>query len=389
MTIDLAKLEAVTTIVTHANCMDGLASAMILLDVLPSAKIVFCQYNTPDYLNLPATPNMLFCDITPPRDRAAEFVTAGSIVLDHHKTAKDIVLMFGANGVFGDEIANPGISGAMLAYQQVWVPLISSSPRTGNLTPEQATARQQAANAYNQAVSVAMATKLAAGQDKVAAQAEIDADPTLQALHVAMTSPVGVYAERVAKFATLAGVRDTWQTASPDWQAALKQHLVLNFFPPETWLVPNNVFHINDPQTWAIRMGMGDLLLSMEVAKTAKAVEGSFRFTSAKGVRCVVFAGTHTTSDAAELLGQQADLVMGWAYFVEQAADTVGWPGSGVGPKMVVSCRSRGDFDASALAKTFGGGGHTKAAGFSVRVGANDPNPYIFLKNLIDGYTPA
>jgi hypothetical protein len=117
----MIDVSQVTKLVTHDHCADGLASAMIVRDALPHAEVVFAQYNTPSLEDLPATPGLLFCDITPPRARAAEFVAAGAIVLDHHAHARDIVELFGERGHFADELEWPGVSGACLAYQAIWL----------------------------------------------------------------------------------------------------------------------------------------------------------------------------------------------------------------------------------------------------------------------------
>lgn len=106
-------------LVTHANCADGLASAMIVDAALPGIEIVFANYNTPELDNLRASEGLLFCDMTPPRSRVEEFVAAGATVLDHHLHARDIVEAFGERGVFSDE---PGVSGATLAYRHVFEP---------------------------------------------------------------------------------------------------------------------------------------------------------------------------------------------------------------------------------------------------------------------------
>lgn len=111
------NLSRITRIITHANCPDGIASAMILHDALPDASVEFVQYGTPEHRDMHATPGMLFCDITPPRERVSEFVGAGAMVLDHHAAQKDIVDAFGENGVYACET---GKSGAWLAYWHVW-----------------------------------------------------------------------------------------------------------------------------------------------------------------------------------------------------------------------------------------------------------------------------
>lgn len=118
MNIPVDKLKAVRHVVTHANCPDGVASAMILRSALgPAVKFTFLDHETQAHRELPAEPGMLFCDFTPHRSRVQEFVDAGAIVLDHHKTQRDIVEAFGENGVYAE---NDGRSGASLAHE-VWV----------------------------------------------------------------------------------------------------------------------------------------------------------------------------------------------------------------------------------------------------------------------------
>ena len=51
------------------------------------------------------------------------YMIAGAIVLDHHKSTKHIVLEFGENGVYADEKTEPGVSGAVLAFREVWKPI--------------------------------------------------------------------------------------------------------------------------------------------------------------------------------------------------------------------------------------------------------------------------
>lgn len=167
------QLASIRIIVTHryadSVCPDGLASALILQDVLPNARIVFLDHNSQEHREIPAEPGMLFCDIVPTRERAQEFVDAGAWVLDHHKHSKDIVDMFGDRGVFADETKEQGVSGAVLAYREVWV-----------------------AGDYNA---------------KACARTWLE----------------------ICEFARLAGIRDTWQKANPSWRLACEQAEMLRF----------------------------------------------------------------------------------------------------------------------------------------------------------------
>lgn len=101
-------------IVVHANCPDGIASAIILHHALPRLPVEFVVHGTPEHNQEPC--RALFCDFSPPAERAQAWVDAGAIVLDHHATARPVVELFGNAGVFADETTDPGVSGALLAY---------------------------------------------------------------------------------------------------------------------------------------------------------------------------------------------------------------------------------------------------------------------------------
>jgi oligoribonuclease NrnB/cAMP/cGMP phosphodiesterase (DHH superfamily) len=120
-------LKQVKKAVVHDNCMDGLASALLIQEALPDVELVFCQYGKQQE-ELECEPGMLFCDFTPHRSRVQEYVAAGAIVLDHHVHARDIVEAFGENGRFGRNEA--GESGAMLAYEHVLKPMLGHDPST-------------------------------------------------------------------------------------------------------------------------------------------------------------------------------------------------------------------------------------------------------------------
>lgn len=111
-------LSKIKTIVVHDSCPDGMASAVLLHDAIPDARVVFAQHGSDDYSGMQAEPGMLFCDLVPPPERASEFLQAGAVVLDHHVKVKNVVEKFGPRGRFGD-----GVSGALLAFQYVWNPL--------------------------------------------------------------------------------------------------------------------------------------------------------------------------------------------------------------------------------------------------------------------------
>jgi oligoribonuclease NrnB/cAMP/cGMP phosphodiesterase (DHH superfamily) len=297
MSIDCSQ---VTKLITHDSCADGLASAMIVRDALPHVEVVFAQYNTPSLDELEATPGLLFCDITPPRERAAEFVAAGAIVLDHHKHARDIVELFGERGVFADETTSPGWSGATLAYLAVWFP--------------------RASERSNPAVK---------------------------------------------DFARLIGTRDTWQRQSPDWELANDLHAALMGLPREWWISPGGLELAMLPDT----LELGKLWRAKRAETVAKIVAaGTVRFVDPSGREWAVFPDAHRhTSDVAEAMRLRGVTVTcGWFQTVADGRLST-----------VLSLRSDGTgalgvpLDVGALCKTFGGGGHSRAAGCTVA--ASDP----------------
>lgn len=280
-------LRQVKRIVTHANCGDGMASAMILRDAFNHIPAVeFMHYDTPEHRNMEVTEGVIFCDFSPHPDLADQFLEAGAIVIDHHKTAKPIVSQFvkAGQGVFGDEELEPGVCGATLAYNHVW----KANP-TGAQHPN------------------------------------IDA--------------------RVREFALIAGVYDTWLTGSQYWDEAVRQQEALKFWDPGVLLEAR-------PSQWDKFLGIGATLVSRKSDAVDRAIKSSVR-QNADGLRVCMFQGVTETSMAAEWLGEETDLVVGFDYMADDGL-----------PKIIYSLRSHTGFDCGAFCKDHGGGGHTAAAGF-------------------------
>lgn len=323
--IELELLRNVNHIVTHENCADGTSSAMILRDVLPKAKVTFCQYSTKLHDQIPAEPGMLFCDFSPPVRRVQEFLDVKTIVLDHHGgPAKESTLAFVEKGLgaFADEKTDPGVSGAMLAYREVWQPLATNELE-------------------------ARALGLLRGQDLVEARR----------------------LDLIEGLATLAGIRDTWQKQSPDWDLACATAEATRWWP---W----DVVEKTSWKNWEAELfKIGPLLMARNMRTVDKCIEGAFRFTTGKGRKVTVFEGLKPSSDAAEKLGETNDLTIGLGFLVEDST-----------PKMIFSTRGRGTFHCRNLAMAHGGGGHVKAAGFSVLLQPSSPQPYELARQLLERY---
>jgi hypothetical protein len=249
------SLQAVKTIFVHGGgCPDGVASAILLHDVLPNATIKFVQYNSEEHLNLKVEPNALFADFTPKEAQVPAWVDAGAIVLDHHKGAKDIVAAFGENGRFGDEETEPGVCGAVLCFRHVW-----------------------------------MEWRDDRGQ---------------------------VEENRALDFATLAGIRDTWLRTNPRWNEARAQAEVLRFFPSENWLDILEPFSHSQKELWAERLGLGKLLVERHDHAVKRTLDKAYRFKTDKGTRVMMFEGTGMSSDGSDA-AEETDLVIGFGFLVE------------------------------------------------------------------------
>ena len=264
--ISTEKLKAVKTLVCHGpGCADGVASAMLLKDALSDndPEIIFCQYGKQQQ-ELEVKPGMLFCDFSPHKDQVQAHIEAGTIVLDHHKWTKGVVEAFGDNGVFADEKDEPGVSGAVLAFREVWVPLLGD---------------------------------VRFGQT-----------------------------QRAQVFAILAGVYDTWQTGDPElWALGRVQERALRNFSPKELLGKSHPFADvpDSEQWWSEKLLVGKALIDKLDADVAGALKGAYRYNTPAGTRVIIFEGTVLTSIAAEVVDQAADLIIGYNYMIEGDDDAL------------------------------------------------------------------
>ena len=362
--LPIDALEGVRVVVVHAYpdgaCADGLASLLILRDVFPDAEVRQLAHHTPEYEQLAAEPGMLFCDLSPPEARVQEFVDVGAIVLDHHKGSQHIVQAFGDRGVYACAEREPGVSGALLAHR-VWV------QRRRALDPH-----------------------WSEGWDELE--------------------------EKIYRFASLVGVRDTWRRNSPLWRSACELTATLLFYPTDDWLklpvIPlAEQFHRMDERVRAV----GAELIRKRGADARRLAESADRFTTPEGLRVAVVSSCRV-SDAADLLAEVADLVVGFEYstrpasslragftaFAAASSSTLhaalpaGVPASSSALRspalrsptreriMRLSFRSRGRVDVSEIARLLGGGGHAGAAGCAVEVYSWSPQPYVEVREIVE-----
>ena len=252
--MNISKLKQTTKVVVHANCPDGIASAMILKDALNLApeQIFFTQHDTPEYNNILCETGMLFCDCTPPQNRIPEFVAAGTIVLDHHKWSRDVVAAFGENGAFADFTTEPEVSGARLAYREVWVPIRQSI--------------------------------------------------------IAYTSDGDFIRPLVNKFSHIAGVRDNWQLQSEYWEQSKEQAALLIFMPINIWM---NQSLGGILTSWDYSLGKILVEKDMERAVHIAAKRWTYRTDSGMVIAIIP---SRFISDASDLLEDECSVVIGFSY---------------------------------------------------------------------------
>lgn len=346
MPIPIDKLRSIKHLITHKDCADGIAAAMIIKDVLPDVKVSFQHYDDPQHMSHVPEEGALFCDFSPfypkpPKDDASDedkaeyaklrdlaeqrimaWIEMGAIVLDHHRSQKAVVERFGELGVFADEHKEPGVCGATLAFREVWQHL-----------------------------------------------AKDDLQEVMEGENVRMKPEQWrEYRAAVEDFAVLSGIRDTWQKTNPRFRDACEQAEAIRFWGADD-LVGLPVAE------WGPKLDhMGTTLFRKKLENAQKAIDKGWRFTLKNGRRVIVFEGLAETSDAAELLGEEVDFLVGFGFTCEEGK-----------PRMVFSTRSHTDFNCEKFCTAQGGGGHLRAAGFPVV--KFDPmttaNPYAYIHDLL------
>lgn len=252
--LPVTALRAVRHVVSHDACADGLASAMLARDALPGVRVSLLAYGTAAHAAVEPTPGMLFCDFSPPSARLADFAEAGAIVLDHHRTSEALVRAMGKLGVYADEAAEPGVSGAVLVYRHVWRPL-----------------RGRAA---------------------------------------------GQHEPFVRRFADLAGVYDTWQRTDSRWRDARVQAKVLSLLSAKWWLA-RSLEQIADEWDTRFAW-IGDALVDAEDEAVQRAADDAHRFITSRGTRVAVLADATHVSAAADTLASSADVIVAFRYFTDE-----------------------------------------------------------------------
>lgn len=299
--ISVEKLQKVRTVLYHANCPDGLAAAMICKMALEDhVEFKSLQYDTEFMNNLEPKEGQLFVDITPPKDRWKEWIPFEPIVLDHHATARAVTE--GLGGVYG---LNETHSGAKLAYEEVYIPLLVSSHRPVKMMKE--------------------------------------------------TTWGGI-----CEFANLVMIRDTWKDKDPNWKIACALGRGLIFGNSKNFLQKiEGSSEINLQSTFEL----GFMLLEEAEHKSKLIARGAWTSEILVGETTVKVGAFNCTenliSDAAHIvIDSGCDVAIGFFHKYED-----------VKVQTVYSIRTNESVSAREIAQYYGGGGHDRAAGFRLIAG--------------------
>jgi hypothetical protein len=163
------------------------------------------------------------------------------------------------------------------------------------------------------------------------------------------------WGSEVETFARWVGIRDTWQTRSPEWEAANDLHAALSGLPREYWLRQGGIARALSADS----LELGRMWREQRARQVADlCANGTVRLQVDAGRKWAAFPdGRKIVSVAAERLRQDGvDVTCGW---FQVARDGEIWT--------VLSLRASGALDVGALAKRLGGGGHSRAAGCQLR----------------------
>lgn len=110
--IDLSRFNL---LVTHANCADGIAAAMVAT-ARQKIPVAFCNYGDDVHRKWKPAPDILWVDMTPHRDNVEATGTIPGMCIDHHSEVRDICERFDSH-IFRKE--GPGVSGCALLLEAV------------------------------------------------------------------------------------------------------------------------------------------------------------------------------------------------------------------------------------------------------------------------------
>lgn len=261
----LEKILSIRKVYYHASCPDGTASAIICAKAFKlighEADFQSLQHDSDEMKALLPEEGQLFIDITPPKDRWECWRSVNPIVLDHHETVQHVT-----EGLGGVYATNEKHSGAMLAYEQVYLPCFSQCLHRG-------------IDGYSEE------------------------------------------ADEMEEFAKLCMIRDTWKNRNPLWKDAHALALALKFHGSRNLLkkVTEKTFSLKE------LLELGQMLLEQHERKVELTAEKSFFAEHEVNGQSYKFALFNTTeaisSDVGNaLLAQGVDVAVGYFYTLGDGA---------------------------------------------------------------------
>lgn len=149
--------------------------------------------------------------------------------------------------------------------------------------------------------------------------------------------------------------RDLWKFELP-YTKVVSAALSLQGFDFEAWDKFAN--QIEDPEGFKEVLKVGEAILLYQLDRANAVAKKAANSIQSLGTwKVPVFNNTHLISETLnKVLEMNPDIPFAASYFITDER------------KYVYSLRSVGDFDVSAVAKEYGGGGHKNAAGFTVDI---------------------
>lgn len=117
------NLKNVKKVYYHRSCPDGTMSAFIIQcamqELQHTVEFIGVTPNTTEYEEALAEDGQIWVDVSPPLKRWKEWIGKKDVlVLDHHPSTKEVAETL---GIYRDNTAH---CGAMLAYEEVYVPVV-------------------------------------------------------------------------------------------------------------------------------------------------------------------------------------------------------------------------------------------------------------------------
>jgi len=172
--------------------------------------------------------------------------------------------------------------------------------------------------------------------------------------------------------AILTGIRDCWVKTSPDWETACRLADTISFYPQDHFKT-----HYDIGKIFALAEEIGPILVEKKkgdvlVAQKNGYITKVFKYNSEEVIPVFITDRKDLVSDLSEQIPEPLCFGFGYSF-----ADN---------PSLTVSCRSKSDFDVGKLSKFYGGGGHSKAAGFKIELNENNESPQSLIEKYINDY---